>query len=153
MLRFFLRIQISWWTRRRGTPSSQKSSPPFSGASKVTDLADMRTLMLPLRRLQSTTLFVLLSLECVGVVKNLVLLVFVESWMLWFLSAFLQEFRNWETAWAMEAVYILALEIRLLAEKVCHFTRRGIWSFLICSSGINSKVDFTYQCCLHFKGW
>ncbi|KAG6496608.1 enhanced ethylene response protein 5-like [Zingiber officinale] len=32
-------------------------------------------------------------------------------------NAFLQEFRNWETAWAMEAVYILALEIRLLAEK------------------------------------
>ncbi|CAL9127078.1 PAM [Musa troglodytarum] len=32
-------------------------------------------------------------------------------------NAFLQEFRNWETPWAMEALYTLALEIRLLAEK------------------------------------
>ncbi|KAJ8461482.1 hypothetical protein OPV22_034408 [Ensete ventricosum] len=32
-------------------------------------------------------------------------------------NAFLQEFRNWETPWAMEALYTLVLEIRLLAEK------------------------------------
>uniref|UniRef100_A0ACD5Y2S1 Uncharacterized protein n=1 Tax=Avena sativa TaxID=4498 RepID=A0ACD5Y2S1_AVESA len=32
-------------------------------------------------------------------------------------SAFLQEFRNWETPWAMEAMHMVALEIRLLAEK------------------------------------
>ncbi|KAJ4747623.1 PCI domain-containing 2 [Rhynchospora pubera] len=32
-------------------------------------------------------------------------------------NAFLQEFRNWETPWAMEAVHAIALEIRLLAEK------------------------------------
>ncbi|CAL5078748.1 unnamed protein product [Urochloa decumbens] len=32
-------------------------------------------------------------------------------------SAFLQEFRNWETPWAMEAMHTVALEIRLLAEK------------------------------------
>ncbi|XP_072973884.1 enhanced ethylene response protein 5 [Typha angustifolia] len=32
-------------------------------------------------------------------------------------NAFLQEFRNWESAWAMEAMHAIALEIRLLAEK------------------------------------
>ncbi|WOL20240.1 enhanced ethylene response protein 5 [Canna indica] len=32
-------------------------------------------------------------------------------------NAFLQEFRNWETAWAMESMQTVALEIRLLAEK------------------------------------
>ncbi|CAL5081310.1 unnamed protein product [Urochloa decumbens] len=32
-------------------------------------------------------------------------------------SAFLQEFRNWETPWALEAMHTVALEIRLLAEK------------------------------------
>ncbi|KAJ4951511.1 hypothetical protein NE237_028343 [Protea cynaroides] len=32
-------------------------------------------------------------------------------------NAFLQEFRNWESAWAMEAVYVIAYEIRVLAEK------------------------------------
>lgn len=31
-------------------------------------------------------------------------------------SAFLQEFRNWESAWAMEAVYTVTREIRVLAE-------------------------------------
>ncbi|KAL0903119.1 hypothetical protein M5K25_027473 [Dendrobium thyrsiflorum] len=31
-------------------------------------------------------------------------------------NAFLQEFRNWETAWAVEAVYMVAHEIRVLAE-------------------------------------
>ncbi|KAF8400984.1 hypothetical protein HHK36_014287 [Tetracentron sinense] len=32
-------------------------------------------------------------------------------------SAFLQEFRNWESAWAMEAMYVIAYEIRVLAER------------------------------------
>ncbi|OEL28024.1 Enhanced ethylene response protein 5 [Dichanthelium oligosanthes] len=32
-------------------------------------------------------------------------------------SAFLQEFRSWETPWAMEAMHTVAFEIRLLAEK------------------------------------
>ncbi|XP_058069304.1 enhanced ethylene response protein 5 [Magnolia sinica] len=32
-------------------------------------------------------------------------------------NAFLQEFRNWESAWAMEAVYTVSYEIRVLAEK------------------------------------
>ncbi|PIA64361.1 hypothetical protein AQUCO_00100085v1 [Aquilegia coerulea] len=31
-------------------------------------------------------------------------------------NAFLQEFRNWESAWAMEALYAIAYEIRVLAE-------------------------------------
>lgn len=34
-------------------------------------------------------------------------------------SAFVQEFRNWESAWALEAVYVVVYEIRVLAEKVC----------------------------------
>ncbi|XP_077212517.1 enhanced ethylene response protein 5-like [Tasmannia lanceolata] len=32
-------------------------------------------------------------------------------------NAFLQEFRNWESAWAMEPVYTIAYEIRVLAER------------------------------------
>ncbi|KAK4415663.1 Enhanced ethylene response protein 5 [Sesamum alatum] len=32
-------------------------------------------------------------------------------------NAFLQEFRNWELAWALEALYVIAYEIRILAEK------------------------------------
>ncbi|KAJ3677459.1 hypothetical protein LUZ60_003183 [Juncus effusus] len=32
-------------------------------------------------------------------------------------NAFLQEFRNWETPWAVEVLHTIALEIRLLAEK------------------------------------
>ncbi|KAL5728802.1 Enhanced ethylene response protein 5 [Ranunculus cassubicifolius] len=31
-------------------------------------------------------------------------------------NAFLLEFRNWESAWAMEALYVIAYEIRVLAE-------------------------------------
>lgn len=31
-------------------------------------------------------------------------------------SAFLQEFRNWETAWALDAIYCMTREIRVLAE-------------------------------------
>lgn len=33
-------------------------------------------------------------------------------------SAFVQEFRNWESAWALEALYVVCYEIRILAEKV-----------------------------------
>ncbi|XP_042489820.1 enhanced ethylene response protein 5 [Macadamia integrifolia] len=32
-------------------------------------------------------------------------------------NAFLQEFRNWESAWAMEPLYVIAYEIRVIAEK------------------------------------
>uniref|UniRef100_A0A0D3BFZ9 Uncharacterized protein n=1 Tax=Brassica oleracea var. oleracea TaxID=109376 RepID=A0A0D3BFZ9_BRAOL len=32
-------------------------------------------------------------------------------------SAFVQEFRNWESAWALEALYVVSYEIRILAEK------------------------------------
>uniref|UniRef100_A0A2N9EP71 PCI domain-containing protein n=1 Tax=Fagus sylvatica TaxID=28930 RepID=A0A2N9EP71_FAGSY len=32
-------------------------------------------------------------------------------------NAFIQEFRNWESAWALEALYGLAYEIRVLAER------------------------------------
>ncbi|OVA08449.1 Proteasome component (PCI) domain [Macleaya cordata] len=32
-------------------------------------------------------------------------------------NAFLQEFRNWESAWAMEPLYAIAYEIRVLAER------------------------------------
>ncbi|XWS72176.1 hypothetical protein CRYUN_Cryun02cG0017600 [Craigia yunnanensis] len=34
-----------------------------------------------------------------------------------FANAFLQEFRNWESAWALEALYVIAYEIRVLAER------------------------------------
>ncbi|KAL9253006.1 Enhanced ethylene response protein 5-like protein [Drosera capensis] len=34
-----------------------------------------------------------------------------------FANAFIQEFRNWETAWALEALYVIAYEIRVLAER------------------------------------
>lgn len=37
-------------------------------------------------------------------------------------SSFLQEFRSWETAWAMEALYAVAYEIRVLAERVSDFS-------------------------------
>lgn len=33
-------------------------------------------------------------------------------------SAFTQEFRNWESAWALEALYVIAYETRILAERV-----------------------------------
>lgn len=33
-------------------------------------------------------------------------------------SAFIQEFRNWDSAWALEALYVIAYEIRVLAERV-----------------------------------
>ena len=37
-------------------------------------------------------------------------------------SAFVQEFRNWESAWALEALYVVCYEVRILAEKVVfHF--------------------------------
>ncbi|KAK3005065.1 hypothetical protein RJ639_017402 [Escallonia herrerae] len=32
-------------------------------------------------------------------------------------NAFIQEFRNWESAWALEALYVVAYEIRVLAER------------------------------------
>ncbi|KAJ4708635.1 Enhanced ethylene response protein 5 [Melia azedarach] len=32
-------------------------------------------------------------------------------------NAFLQEFRNWESSWALEALYVIAYEIRVLAER------------------------------------
>ncbi|THU60096.1 hypothetical protein C4D60_Mb07t09030 [Musa balbisiana] len=54
---------------------------------------------------------------CLFVSKIPTLFWFMTVWRWGFFSAFLQEFRNWETPWAMEALYTLALEIRLLAEK------------------------------------
>ncbi|VVA10368.1 PREDICTED: PCI [Prunus dulcis] len=32
-------------------------------------------------------------------------------------NAFIQEFRNWDTAWALQALYVIAYEIRVLAER------------------------------------
>ncbi|KAJ7955880.1 Enhanced ethylene response protein 5 [Quillaja saponaria] len=32
-------------------------------------------------------------------------------------SAFIQEFRNWDSAWALEALYVIVYEIRVLAER------------------------------------
>jgi hypothetical protein len=33
-------------------------------------------------------------------------------------SAFLQEFRNWESAWAMKALHTIAYDLRTIAEMV-----------------------------------
>lgn len=33
-------------------------------------------------------------------------------------SSFIQEFRNWESAWALEALFVVVYEIRVLAERV-----------------------------------
>jgi hypothetical protein len=45
----------------------------------------------------------------------------------WFeCSAFLQEFRNWESPWAMEEMHTVALEIRLLADKVSGVGHLGL---------------------------
>ncbi|RRT74387.1 hypothetical protein B296_00025857 [Ensete ventricosum] len=54
---------------------------------------------------------------CLIVSKIPTLFSFMTVWLSGLFSAFLQEFRNWETPWAMEALYTLVLEIRLLAEK------------------------------------
>lgn len=45
-------------------------------------------------------------------------LVFDYWWWWWMCSAFIQEFRNWDTAWALQALYVIAYEIRVLAERV-----------------------------------
>ncbi|KAG2313809.1 hypothetical protein Bca52824_016931 [Brassica carinata] len=34
-----------------------------------------------------------------------------------FANSFVQEFRNWESAWALEALYVVCYEVRILAEK------------------------------------
>ncbi|CAM8936168.1 unnamed protein product [Rhodiola kirilowii] len=34
-----------------------------------------------------------------------------------FANAFIQEFRNWESAWALEALYVITYELRVLSEK------------------------------------
>lgn len=57
-------------------------------------------------------------------------------------SAFVQEFRNWESAWALEALHVIAYEIRVLAEKVLiaelfslSFDFLVFWDICIYSSG------------------
>jgi hypothetical protein len=41
---------------------------------------------------------------------------FYFSLMLWHHSAFLQEFRNWESAWAMQALHTIVYDLRTVAE-------------------------------------
>ncbi|KAL4591861.1 hypothetical protein LXL04_004835 [Taraxacum kok-saghyz] len=41
-------------------------------------------------------------------------------------SAFIQEFRNWELAWALEALYVVVYEVRILAERVRNLLRSFI---------------------------
>ena len=52
--------------------------------------------------------------------------------MVWKCSAFLPEFRNWESAWALEALYVIAYEIRILAERVYLFISFGSKCFSWC---------------------
>lgn len=42
----------------------------------------------------------------------------LSYWFCGHCSAFTQEFRNWESAWALEALYVIAYETRILAERV-----------------------------------
>ncbi|KAI4379536.1 hypothetical protein MLD38_005817 [Melastoma candidum] len=40
-----------------------------------------------------------------------------NDWVYCGCSAFVQEFRNWDSAWALGAIYVVAYEIRVLAER------------------------------------
>jgi hypothetical protein len=55
----------------------------------------------------------------------------LDSWfdVVFCCSAFLQEFRNWERLWSLEAMHTVTLEIRLLAKKVSGVTDLGVWNF------------------------
>lgn len=48
-------------------------------------------------------------------------------------SAFIQEFRNWESAWALEALYAIVYEIRVLAERVRCRMDFSSWKIFLCS--------------------
>ncbi|XP_052199595.1 enhanced ethylene response protein 5 isoform X1 [Diospyros lotus] len=80
-------------------------------------------------------------------------------------NAFLQEFRNWESAWALDALYVIAYEIRVLAEKADRELSgtgknpeklKGAGSFLMKMFGVlagkgSKRVGALYVTCQLFK--
>ncbi|PIN08387.1 Transcription-associated recombination protein - Thp1p [Handroanthus impetiginosus] len=80
-------------------------------------------------------------------------------------NAFIQEFRNWESAWALEALYVIAYEIRILAEKAdielaslgkTPEKLKGAGSFLMKVFGVlagkgSKRVGALYVTCQLFK--
>ncbi|KAK9274629.1 hypothetical protein L1049_021880 [Liquidambar formosana] len=80
-------------------------------------------------------------------------------------NAFIQEFRNWESAWALEALYVIAFEIRVLAERadreLASFGKtpeklKGAGSFLMKVFGVlagkgSKRVGALYVTCQLFK--
>ncbi|XVF88749.1 hypothetical protein PTKIN_Ptkin19aG0076500 [Pterospermum kingtungense] len=80
-------------------------------------------------------------------------------------NAFIQEFRNWESAWALEALYVIAYEIRVLAERADRELAsngkspeklKGAGSFLMRVFGVlagkgSKRVGALYVTCQLFK--
>ncbi|KAJ4832866.1 Enhanced ethylene response protein 5 [Turnera subulata] len=80
-------------------------------------------------------------------------------------NAFTQEFRNWESAWALEALYVVAYEIRVLAERADRELAsngkspeklKGAGSFLMKMFGVLAgkgpkRVGALYVTCQLFK--
>ncbi|KAG8376133.1 hypothetical protein BUALT_Bualt09G0031600 [Buddleja alternifolia] len=80
-------------------------------------------------------------------------------------NAFVQEFRNWESAWALEALYVIAYEIRILAEMAdvelssmgkTPEKLKGAGSFLMKVFGVlagkgTKRVGALYVTCQLFK--
>ncbi|XP_075509016.1 enhanced ethylene response protein 5 [Primulina tabacum] len=80
-------------------------------------------------------------------------------------NAFIQEFRNWDSAWALEALYVIAYEIRILAERadieLASFGKtpeklKGAGSFLMKVFGVLAgkgpkRVGALYVTCQLFK--
>lgn len=58
-------------------------------------------------------------------------------------SAFIQEFRNWESAWALEALYVIVYEVRVLAEKVCVMLS-CIYVYILMRILVGNNVIFFY---------
>ncbi|XWS17396.1 hypothetical protein CRYUN_Cryun33cG0063800 [Craigia yunnanensis] len=72
-----------------------------------------------------------------------------------FANVFIQEFRNWESAWALEALYVIAYEIRVLAERSPE-KLKGAGSFLTKVFGVlagkgQKRVGALYVTCQLFK--
>lgn len=68
-------------------------------------------------------------------------------------SAFLQEFRNWESAWALDALYVIAYEIRVLAERV---KNEKLYPCIILLLSGFFKMPYVQESLLYFlfiQGW
>ncbi|KAF3439593.1 hypothetical protein FNV43_RR17871 [Rhamnella rubrinervis] len=80
-------------------------------------------------------------------------------------NGFIQEFRNWDSAWALEALYVIAFEIRVLAERADRELDsngktpeklKGAGSFLMKVFGVlagkgSKRVGALYVTCQLFK--